>query len=335
MNCSNCGANINNGQSFCAVCGTRVVSQPADYLSNNNTYQTGGQFFNNYGGEINNEQLLDEYIGKNAEQIKREGNKSISFSPFVFLFGVFYSVYRKMYILAALQFLVLVIASIFLPSFAVIISGAVNWIVILQFNKWYLKNAKENVEKIKNENMGMPQQNLIEICRRKGGTSIPVLIITIICYLIIVIGSTFLTMENTVIEDEWTYNNDIVEQQYVENDNKLNIASSEYFEGYFSSVPKPKVDNTWTEKTASELEDWSTGDNEAYTLLKEYVNDDETKIQPKFDEYEKQLKAFGFTFYEESFDHYTYIKGDIAVQIFAGYDYLSVDLSSGYQAPHM
>lgn len=331
MYCSNCGANINNGQSFCAVCGTKVPSQPMNYLENNNV----GQPFNNYSGEANDEELLDAYIGKNAEKIKRKGNEAVSFSAPEFLCGLGYAVYRKMYMLAILQFLGFLIALIFLPTFWVYIYGAIKWIVILQFDKWYLKNAKEKVEKIKSENRGASQQDLIKICRKKGGTSIWGIIVIIVSFILSFALGFRLMYIYDATTDVMNYNSDIVGQQYVEN-NKLSATSTGYFEGYFSSVPKPKVDNTWTEETITELTDYSlSADDKAYTLWEKFTNDDISKIQPKFDEYEKQLKAIGFTFYREYADHYTYIKDDIAVVIYTGYDYLGVDLSSGYQAPHM
>ena len=42
----------------------------------------------------------------------------------------------------------------------------------------------------------------------------------------------------------------------------------------------------------------------------------------------------GFKFYEESYNHYTYIKDDIEIVVFAAFDSINVDLTSGYQASH-
>ncbi len=450
--CTNCGANINAGQPFCAICGTKATQQTTDYLSNN-TVQDRGQSFNNYNIGITDEQLIDAYIGKNAEQMKKS-----TFSIWSFLFGMFYVIYRKMWLLAAIGIVISLVANLFLPSFAMYIVGAFGWVVAFQFNKWYLANVKENIEKIKSENVGVSSQHLIEICRRKGGTSVLALVIAIICYLAFVIGLTFLTLENTEVEEEWKYNSDVIDSNYTEEgsysstdtisseyfegyfasvpkprldsswkeeiigkyreyedsgkactlevafyaenkskvenefeeykklliskgfklyeelyderyDNYMcikddvyieidpgtesiyvsltsgylaphfkksgesNIASESGYEGYFASVPKPKLDSTWTEEVVFEYEAHSIKDK-TYTLGIDFANSDISKIQPKFAEYEQQLKENGFTFYKVYSNHYTYIKDDISIVIFAGYDELSVDLSSGYQAEH-
>jgi len=103
------------------------------------------------------------------------------------------------------------------------------------------------------------------------------------------------------------------------------------FEGYFSSVPKPSVDSTWVEETQMPLKDW--GKN-AYTLYKYFKNSNSSKISKEFSEYKNELISKGFKFYEESFDHYTYVKDDISVTIFEGVEHMSVELKSGFQAVH-
>jgi len=326
MYCSNCGANIEYGEAFCKECGTRVASQSTNY----NVFQDFNTFTNNYVNIISDEQLIDAYIGKNAEQIKKGG-----FSIWSFLFGMFYVIYRKMWLLSTVGIVISLVANLFLPTFATYIVGAFGWAVAFQFNKWYLENAKENVEKIKNENFGVSQQNLIEICRKKGGTSIIAVVIAAICYLAFVIGLTFLAIENTEVEDEWNYNSNVVDSKYTETEDysTTNTSSSEYFEGYFSSVPKPILDSTWTEDIWGQYKTYSIEDN-TYTLKIDYVNFETSKIQPKFAEYEQQLKNNGFIFYEVYKNYYTYIKDDISVVLYVGSDVLNVNLSSGYLAEH-
>lgn len=110
--------------------------------------------------------------------------------------------------------------------------------------------------------------------------------------------------------------------------------SQEYFEGYFSSVPKPSMDSSWREEVVNELKDWSFGSYRAYTLSKRFYAS-ESKVDAKFEEYKKTLVNNGFGLYQVQSDHYTYTKGDIAVDIFNANDNISVNLSSGYQAPHL
>lgn len=115
------------------------------------------------------------------------------------------------------------------------------------------------------------------------------------------------------------------------NNSYTNEVVVEGFEGYFSSVPKPSVDSTWVEETQMPLKDW--GKN-AYTLYKYFKNSNSSKISKEFSEYKNELISKGFKFYEESFDHYTYVKDDISVTIFEGVEHMSVELKSGFQAVH-
>ena len=57
------------------------------------------------------------------------------------------------------------------------------------------------------------------------------------------------------------------------------------------------------------------------------MNSDISKIQPKFAEYEQQLKENGFTFYKVYSNHYTYIKDDI-YETESFYIYVSQNLLS-------
>lgn len=233
MYCKNCGTNINQGESFCRTCGTKIdwyQAQPNNvqqsnyqanqvYTSPNNPYaqqnqmygQTNNQQYqqNNgmyiqpntptqqhdnvnkqYDNSIDNENLVRIYIGKNADKIM-EGNFSIS----AFIFGMWYFLYRKMWLLAILLIIGNVIANLFLPSLASILTIVADIFIAFKFNKMYLKQAEDKVQKIKYKNPGATPEELIRLCKKKGGTAIwPIIIyflLTIIAIIIISVVTVY------------------------------------------------------------------------------------------------------------------------------------------------
>lgn len=264
MNCPNCGSNINQGEMFCRVCGTRLnfqsiqqnsvvqpnmvqpnvvqpnvvqpntmesntvqpnmvqqnVVQPSMMVPNvvqpniiesntvdsnmvqqnviqpnvvqsnyeqspinmqqqsiSNNIENTSQIYDNYS---NDEAFINAYIGKNVDKLKN-GDFSIN----TFFLGILYVLYRKMWLLGIIWFLASMIFSMFLPSFSVILTFAINIIVSVQFKKWYLKHVEEKVAKIKLENPNASYEQLLMICTKKGGTTIIPVILYIILYVIV------------------------------------------------------------------------------------------------------------------------------------------------------
>lgn len=197
MNCPNCGTNVNSGENFCRACGTSLVTnvfananiqQQNNMMYNNqsnmvnNNYQQNSVMNNNQSNIVNNyseEELVNAYIGNNANKIK-----SGKFSWCVFFFGFFYTLYRKMWLLSLIWYLTAFIIIIFLPSLSVL-TYVVNFVICFKFNEIYLKNAKENVNKIKANNLGKNFQELRGICEQKGGTSLAAVVIAILIYVLL------------------------------------------------------------------------------------------------------------------------------------------------------
>ena len=166
MNCPNCGTNANFGESFCRSCGTALVNNnvPNNEMSMNSAMNNSADINNQYNynnqqsaqynynaqqGVQNNyddEELLDAYIGKNAEKIRAGG-----FSLCSLFFGMWYTMYRKMWLLSALWYVTTTILGLFLPNLSTL-TIAVNVLVAVKFNELYLKNARENINKIKTNN---------------------------------------------------------------------------------------------------------------------------------------------------------------------------------------
>lgn len=216
-NCPNCGSNVNPGEAFCRVCGTKIavpqtnlfnntqqpqqvnsvntVFQQSQQMNNqnvntvfqgfqqpqNNGYANNEMLQNNY---INNEDLIDSYIGKNADKLKNGG-----FSVNTFFFGFLYVLYRKMWLLGFIWLAISIVANMFLESIASVFTLATNIIISTQFKIFYLRHVKEQVDKIKVENPDKTKEQLMMICSQKGGTTLIPVIVAIIFYAIVLFTS--------------------------------------------------------------------------------------------------------------------------------------------------
>ena len=216
MNCRNCGSNVNPGDMFCQNCGAGI---------NNSS--------SNQNPVISDEVLVDAYIGKNIEEI-RKGN----FSWCTFFFDVFYAFYRKMWLFGILYllsylvwaFLIVILIVLlvkqtneitfiqnYVKYYSIIYGGiivtslALRLIFSFKFKKAYLKHATKKVEQIKVRNMGKTNEEIKKECSKKGGTSIfgifLAILLPIILYLLLAIPYAIQTkntldkVQNSVAKD--------------------------------------------------------------------------------------------------------------------------------------
>lgn len=198
MNCPSCGSNVNQGEIFCRVCGTKIVSQSVQQNTmvqsneNQQNYAQSQYIYNNYS---NDEALINAYIGKNADKLKNGG-----FSVCTFFFGNIYVLYRKMWLLGIIWFLVSMIISMFLSSLSSILTLVACIVFSTQFNKWYLKHVEEKVAKIKSENPNASHEQLLMLCTQKGGTTVIPIIVVVILY-IVLFGIVFLAILGGSLEE--------------------------------------------------------------------------------------------------------------------------------------
>lgn len=221
-NCPKCGANVNQGEMFCRVCGAKIISQSVqpnqmeqmpvanqqDYAQNQYVSQQQpimnnnvGDLASNYSSYSDDEALINAYIGKNADKFKNSG-----FSVNTFFFGNIYVLYRKMWMLGIVWFLVSMIISMFLSSLSSGLTLAINIFISTQFKKWYLKHVEEKVAKIKTDNPHASHEQLLMICTQKGGTTIIPVIIFIVLYIAIFVIA-FLIVLGTLETDKENANN--------------------------------------------------------------------------------------------------------------------------------
>lgn len=201
MNCPNCGTIINQGDLFCRVCGTKIPTQHNNLTSPNNVQKNIGNNNNinqdnpnhnnttpnnNQYNNLNDDILIDSYIGTNAEQLK---NGTFSFCSL--LLGPIYVLYRKMWFVGLIWIVINVIINLFLSSISTLLLIIVNIVISTQFKKLYLKQVKEEVKEIQKDNTGASKEELIKICNQQGGTTIiPVIIIIVFYTLLMAIAFT-------------------------------------------------------------------------------------------------------------------------------------------------
>lgn len=153
-----------------------------------NSYQNNfNESYNNY---VSDEELIDAFIGKNSQKIQK---KVFSFSTF--FFGVIYFFYRKMNKIASIWFIFNIIISMLLNTFdngvldliLSIISLIPNILFAFMFKKIYMNQVKNEVDLIKKMNEGKTKDELIEICKKKGGISKTAIIYGIFVFAVIVV----------------------------------------------------------------------------------------------------------------------------------------------------
>lgn len=197
--CSNCGANIEQGETFCKVCGNQITN-------------------------IGNDDLINAYIGDNVDAIRNRG-----FSFNTFLFGIYYVIYRKVWpillkwLLLDILIKLLFVKLLFGKLLIIIGKLIINLYFSYQFKDFYLEYVEKQVNKVKEQNKDKSREELINICKRKGGTLIPsniALILGIIFYIILLID--VIQNEFSIIVNKVNKKDNIGELNYIVPSN-LNI----------------------------------------------------------------------------------------------------------------
>lgn len=221
MRCPKCQSLIADDVKFCNYCGT---PQNNNYQNNyNQNYYQNNRYIKD------DEDYVREYVGDNYESFKHT-----KFNFLAFFFNMYYFLYRKCYLEAIAWFFITIIVA-FIGSFFEIDAIAGTLLIILRiiiginFNNYYLGKAKNKVEQIKQQNPDKSNNEIIEICRRKGKTSVAapliafIIQISLITLLIIIAvmdedfdDINFPTTEKTIIDDSRNSMNDTLFYQVPE-----------------------------------------------------------------------------------------------------------------------
>ena len=140
---------------------------------------------------LSDEQLIDAYMGPEASKFKNS-----KFNVGAFFFGMYYFVFRKMYIETAVIILINVALAIAKLAPGGLVLGVIYGFIA---NSLYCNHAARAVQKIKAEAPGASMQHLTEICSSKGGTSLigflVLFFLTTILPIIIIFSYVFMNVQ--------------------------------------------------------------------------------------------------------------------------------------------
>ena len=254
MKCLKCGAYVYSSDKFCRSCGTTLTEENCQYGDNisNSKYDStschGKQYdySNTYSHtkkdsdtkytqsyEYDDKYTIDQskyayamttdsggddkyvkaYIGQNYQSIKK-----MKFSFPALIFGPWYLLYRKVWGYAIAIIIISIAAQFLLTSdLKDFVNIIMNIFVACKFQSIYMKQAEDKVEQIKQQNLDKTPNELLDICRKKGGTSskAPAIIILIAVILIPIIAMYVYTNDSVDVENE--NNTEIVEEVEEEN----------------------------------------------------------------------------------------------------------------------
>lgn len=192
MRCPNCNSLIADEINFCNYCGENLHKENT---TNNTVVNNIPTFTTNV-----KEEYLSAYIGKNYDTIKQKG-----FNVYAFFLTHYYLLYRKQskyfWILVGISFFTL-----FLGGIGSIVSFIIPIFAGIKFNEMYIQEAEKDIQLIVNTNKAKTEEEIIELCKQKGGTSPvgPAILFTIqtIFIITIVIAIILLISTGTYVETD-------------------------------------------------------------------------------------------------------------------------------------
>ena len=266
MKCIKCGAYVYSSDKFCRSCGTTLNSDNCQYGDNipnskydstscheqqyNYSYEysnktepkynmnaTHAEQYNyntnysydmskyNYAYQPNDsgdDKYIKAYIGANYN-----GIKNMKFSLPALIFGPIYLIYRKVwgYALAAI---IIQLAAIYLlkSDYSEAVNVIINIYFACKFQSIYLKQAEDKVEQIKQQGLDKSTTELLEVCKKKGGTAIKAVVVAIFVSIIVYISLLFYLFSGggfNLEEDKETINSNYnTATEYTDNVNSLN-----------------------------------------------------------------------------------------------------------------
>lgn len=157
--------------------------------------------------------LVKKFIGKNADVIYDKMEKKGSFNVFCMLFSFFYFLYRKMYLIGLISFLLQSLIANYVKNIFVSIICMVIWGFI--FYPLYKFHITRKINKIK-ETVNT-EEEINSMCTKRGGTSIIAAIIVPLILIIILIASVGMKILDSA--------NDTINNQNNNNSNTANYYS--------------------------------------------------------------------------------------------------------------
>ena len=159
------------------------------------------------------EDYKNAFIGINQNLVKS------GFSIFAAIFGPFYCLYRKLWTEGIILLIIYIASYRYLSdNVGMLLRITLNIILAFKFNHLYANEVEKRVQNIKRENQDFTSQEILEACKRKGGTvKIGVIFFFIIIYFSCI---TILLLYNDVkteVETAKTENNTETQIDYNSN----------------------------------------------------------------------------------------------------------------------
>ena len=173
MFCTNCGNKIEEGNKFCPSCGT-----PANNTQTNNQSTNNGLVLGNFDYD----KYEEAYVGEKYNTLK---NKTFSWSAF--FLGPVYLAYRKMYMYAIIAIIAGLLVGVFIP-----IPLVVELLYGFMTIKLYFNDVHSKVSQLKLKNSELSEDQLLELCRKKGGVSLAGAILFFVAIVLFVVAIVFL-----------------------------------------------------------------------------------------------------------------------------------------------
>ena len=161
-NCPKCGFAIDQNSFFCPMCGTEILAS--------------------YNNDINDEALINSYIGKNFDKLDKS-----KFSIYTFLGGFLYFFYRKMWLIGFIWLTAVCAVGALVYPFHFILFLYFRIVMAIKFKEIYYKHVENQVNKIKMKNADKSKMELVAICSKKGGVSFAPVVGVILLYVIFLI----------------------------------------------------------------------------------------------------------------------------------------------------
>lgn len=211
MKCLKCGSYVYSSDKFCRGCGATLNSDTCQYGDNipnskfdssschdkqytysyeysnktaptynmNATHQDQYNYSANFSfdpskydfayspNDSGDDKYIKAYIGNRYNIIKK-----MKFSFPALIFGPWYLIYRKVWGYAIAAIIISLAAEFLLETdLADVINIIINIYFACKFKEIYMKQAEDQVESIKQQNLDKSTSELLDVCRKKGGAS--------------------------------------------------------------------------------------------------------------------------------------------------------------------
>lgn len=169
MKCPNCKATIDDNSKFCDYCGKEIKNEQPTIKKE----------------EITKEEYHKNFIGDNYYTFKNKFNIA------AFILGGLYLFYRKQYIFGTIFIIITVLTIFITPLIAIIF----HLLLGIAYNNQYISYVNKKTNEIKIKNINKPKEEILAICKEKGGTSIissvgSIILILLLIIIILNVGGT-------------------------------------------------------------------------------------------------------------------------------------------------